>query len=647
MAKIKKKKQGFGESQVPTRAAKRFMIAFGQKKGDEFTPFLTANLEKLDESLLEALPLVFADITKGKDIDERQTIAGMFVNFGVLLWQFPRGLRWLNLELSIKAYELALGVFTPKAFPKEWATTQMNLGVAYEDRIRGDRAENLETAIATYDRALEVFTRKDLPQDWADTQMNLGTAYSDRIRGERAENLETAIAAYDRALEVFTREDLPQDWAKLQMNLGSAYGNRIRGERAENLETAIAAYDRALEVFTPEDFPQDWANAQMNLGNAYRNRIRGERAENLETATTNHENALQVFTRKDFPKDWAGTQSNLGLVYIDRLQGDKSENIEKAIHAFSLCLGVYTQESFPEDWAKIQHNLADAYLKRVKADTTDNIEQAISLYNQAAEVFTKSAYPYKWFRNQAHLASAYLARAELYDSESEKIENLNTAISLLKEVLETADPSAPTPDYIDAQFHLGTAFRQRHNITKGAADLRAAGTAYETALNAISPEHYDREKMWQAIPETQTILGSRLVRDGEWHKGLELLQAAVKELAPQSQRNPRAYANALYQIGRTYEIMSNWKDARIYYRDALRLYEHIDDALGMANCHQGLGAVLGCQGSFSKCMNELSTARDFYTKLGLTEKLEEVDGLRRAAETGQQELDSLTWSIAR
>ncbi len=601
MAKTKKKKQGFGESQVPTRAAKRFMVALGKKKGDEFTAFLKANLEQLDESLLEALPLVFEDITKEKDIDERRAIAGMFANFGVLLQQFPRGIRWLNLELSIKAYELALRVFTPKAFPKEWATTQMNLGAAYSNRIRGDRAENLEIAIVAYDRALEVFTRQDFPQNWANTQMNLGNAYRARIRGDRAENLEIAIAAYERALEVFTREDFPQDWANTQNNLGNAYRDRIRGERLENIEFSIAAY----------------------------------------------KSALQIHTREAFPEQWANEQAGLGIVYSNRLEGDNAENIEQAISFIERSLQVYTYDIFPKDWALAHHHLADVFLKRLTGRLKDNIEQAVSLYNQAAAVFTQSAYPHEWFRNQAHLASAYLARADLYDTEPEQLENLNTAIALLQEVLATANPDAPTPDYIDAQYHLGTAFRKRHDITQDAADLRAAGIAYETSLNAISPEHYDREKMWQAIPETQTILGSRLVRDGEWHKGLELLQAAAKELGPHSRKNPRAYANALYQIGRTYEIMSNWKDARIYYRDALRLYEHIDDDLGIANCHQGLGAVLGCQGAFTKCIDELNAARAFYTKLGMTERIEEVDGLHRAAETGQQELDSLTWSVAR
>lgn len=59
MAKPKKKSQGFGQSQVRTRGAKDFIVAFGKKEGDEQEVFLIANLEKLDEFLLGALPLVF------------------------------------------------------------------------------------------------------------------------------------------------------------------------------------------------------------------------------------------------------------------------------------------------------------------------------------------------------------------------------------------------------------------------------------------------------------------------------------------------------------------------------------------------------------------------------------------------------------
>ena len=506
--KITNRPQGFGESQIPTRAVKRFIIALSKQEGDQHTVFLEANLEKLDESLLDALPLVFKDLTQGKDSQTRGGIAGLFVNLGGLLQQFPRGTRWLNVELSIKACTLALQVFTQKAFPENWAMTQMNVGCAYLQRIRGERAENLEEAIVAYDRALQIYTREAFPEDWAGTQMNLGIAYRTRIRGERAENLEEAIVAYDRALQIYTRE------------------------------------------------------------------------------------------------------------------------------------------AFPENWARVQHNLADVYRNRIQGDIAVNIEQAIALYNQAAEIFSQTAYPHLWFRNQAHLAAAYLTQASLRASTPEQLADLNTAITLLRAVLATADPHAPTPDYIDAQYQLGNALTQHHALTQDPADLHQALAAYTVALNAISPEHYDREKMWQALPETQTILGSRLVQQGEWKQGLALLQAALHQLSPHSLQNARAYANALYQVGRTHEIMSNWKDARIYYHDALRFYEHIQDEPGIARTHHGLGAVLGCQGAITKSSEELAKARSLYQNLNMTDELAEIEELAALAQKGQQEDEALNLRIS-
>jgi hypothetical protein len=63
------------------------------------------------------------------------------------------------------------------------------------------------------------------------------------------------------------------------------------------------------------------------------------------------------------------------------------------------------------------------------------------------------------------------------------------------------------------------------------------------------------------------------VRDGQWHKGLELLLKSVKQLSLED--HPLAHADALFQTGRAYEVMADLENARLYYRDALRLYEHL------------------------------------------------------------------------
>ncbi|MFG3816143.1 tetratricopeptide repeat protein, partial [Limnothrix redekei] len=304
------------------------MGQIGQTRGnpEQVYGFWRANLDRLNPEFLATLPITFRRLI-GQNSPE--LIAPVFVMFGDLIQQFPWGVRWLNLEQAIAAYERALEVYTRDSFPEQWAGIQNNLGLAYRNRIRGKRADNLELAISVHERALEVYTRDAFPEQWAGIQNNLGLAYSNRIRGDRADNLEQAIAAYERALEVRTRDALPEDWATTQNNLGIVYWNRIRGERADNLEQAIAAYERALEVRTRDALPEDWATTQNNLGIVYWNRIRGERADNLEQAIATYERALEVRTRDALPEDWAATQNNLGLAYNDRIRGERADNLER------------------------------------------------------------------------------------------------------------------------------------------------------------------------------------------------------------------------------------------------------------------------------------------------------------------------------
>jgi len=582
------KVKGFGQSQPSIRDAKKFMQALHKRlseaQGDQtqIHQFFESNRAKLDESLLEALPLVFKALTAEKSPETRKNVAQFFGTFGDLIQQFPLGNRMLNLELGVTAYQIALKVYTREAFPEKWATTQNSLGVAYRNRIRGERAENLERAITAYELALQIRNREAFPEDWAMTQNNLGGTYSYRICEERAENLERAIAAYELALQVYTREAFPKEWAAIQNNLGVACSERIRGERAENLEQAIAAYELAL----------------------------------------------RVYTRETFPEDWAMTQNNLGVAYHDRIRGDRAENLEQAIAAYELALQVRTHNAFPESWAETQHNLADAYRDRIRGEQSDNLERAISIYEQAAQVFTHEAFPEKWARNQGHLAEALMQRASLTENDTD----LETAIVLLKAALDVAVPNSP--DFIDSQYRLGNALSRRYEHSQDSSDLEQAVQAYKNALDAISPEHYDRKQIWQALPTTQSILGSRLVRDGHWQEGLQLLLNSVRQLSTGD--DPLAHANALFQTGRAHETLSDWDNARLYYRDALRLYEHLKDQPGIAKSCAGLGSVLVSQGHLAKGLAELDKAHQSYHQLQQSAKAAEVDRIRQAAQRAME-----------
>ena len=578
---MSKKAKGFGQSPTPTRKFKDFLLAFGdfyrKNSRDEtkLQQFLKANINKLDDLLLDALPLVFTSLIADKSINEREIIASLFENFAVTIYKFPLGDRATNLELSITAHNLSLKIYTREDSPEDWAGTLNNLAVACKNRILGDRAENLERAIELYGQALEVRTRKNFPENWAATLNNLAIAYSNRIRGDRADNLEKAIELYGQALEVRTRKNFPVDWAGTLNNLALAYSDRIRGDRADNLEKAIELYGQALEIYT----------------------------------------------RKNFPVDLARILNNLALAYSNRILGDRAENLEKAIELYGQALEVYTRENFPENWAISQHNLANAYRERVLGERKDNLERAIDLYNQAAQIFTRAAFPVQWAGNQGDLAEALMQRDNPGD--------LDTAIALLQEALEVSP--AGCQDFIDFQYRLGIALSQRYDRDKNFDDLRQALEAYKTALDLISPEHYDRKDIWKALPTTQTILGSRLVRDGEWQQGLQLLLNSVNQLSTSDDR--LAHANALYHTGRAYEVLSDREKARLYYRDALRWYEYLQDLPGIAKSRTGLGNVFVSQGHLEKGMKELDRAKAIYRQLPQTDpdKVEEIDIIYQAS----------------
>jgi hypothetical protein len=81
---MSKKAKGFGQSPTPTRKFKDFILAFGDfyrknsRDKTKLQQFLKANINKLDDLLLDALPLVFTSLITDKSIDEREAIANLF-----------------------------------------------------------------------------------------------------------------------------------------------------------------------------------------------------------------------------------------------------------------------------------------------------------------------------------------------------------------------------------------------------------------------------------------------------------------------------------------------------------------------------------------------------------------------------------------
>ncbi|MCT7957634.1 CHAT domain-containing protein, partial [Laspinema palackyanum] len=301
---------------------------------------------------------------------------------------------------------------------------------AYQTRIRGERGENLERAIGCYEAALTVYTPSAYPEDWAMTQNNLASAYSNRIRGERGENLERAIACYEAALTVRTRSAYPEKWAMTQNNLAVAYGDRIRGERGENLERAIRCYEAALSVYTPSAYPEDWATTQNNLAIAY------EEQGQAAAAIHCYKAALEILTPSCFPLDCLGTGRNLGDFAYHR------QDWENAIHGYDNAIRAVEQS---RDWATSpqtkQQLLANALPLYGRM-----IEACLHLERYEQALLTVERSKARTFIELLHNANRLPENAT--PEQLERYDQLNREIAALQYALDEQpqpDPSNPQP----------------------------------------------------------------------------------------------------------------------------------------------------------------------------------------------------------
>ena len=283
---------------------------------------LKANLDKLDDNIAQVLrSWATANLSHVKP-EEAQRIAEDIGNFSFLVQQFPLGSKDNHLEIAITGYEVAVTVFTRKAFPEQWATIQNNLGEAYRNRIRGDKLQNLEKAVEVLQDALR-YTPDKFPEIRAAIQNNLGLAYRDQGQTEQA------ISVHNKALKFYSIQGLSAKWADTQNYLGNAYSDQGQIGEAEAME----AYENALKVCIPET--EKWAEIKNNLAVEYCKK--GQ----IDQAIASYQDNLTVYTRDKFPERWAVTQYNLGHAYSEGGQ------IDNAITSFQSALKVYTPTDFP------------------------------------------------------------------------------------------------------------------------------------------------------------------------------------------------------------------------------------------------------------------------------------------------------------
>jgi tetratricopeptide (TPR) repeat protein len=344
------------------------------------------------------------------------------------------------------------------------------------------------------------------------------------------------------------------------------------GNRAVNIEISITCYKILLTIFTDTKAPDIWATTQNNLANSYGDRVRGDRSDNIEMAITGYQNALAIFTPSTFPKEWVGAQNNLALAYQNRIKGDASDNIEKAIIRYQAILKNISPDWHPEEWAKTINNLANAFMKRIEGYRADNIEMAIDMYQGTLVIRTLEKSPVEWATTQSNLARAYGERIR-----GDETENLQQSINY-----------------------------------------------YQLALGVLTINSFPNE--WTSIQLELSKLSIEKMHN--YQMAMEHLEAAYEHLSVNNS-DTGLLAQTMFNMARCFHQTGSLDQAKIYFKDAIRIYQRLEQPTEVAAATSALGNLELQMGLTQDAQQHLQTALEFYQAAGQTDHIASIQALQQ------------------
>jgi tetratricopeptide (TPR) repeat protein len=348
--------------------------------------------------------------------------------------------------------------------------------------------------------------------------------------------------------------------------LGNLFQQFPLGNKDVNIECSIECYVLALQIFSVKENFERWAKIQNNLATAYIHRVIGDHAENLEQSIKCYRAALGVYTQTDFPLDRAMTQNNLANAYNKRIRGDWVENLERSIKTYRAALNVITQKDLPIDWAMIQNNLAAIYSYRIRGDKTENLKRSIAGYESALQVYTQIDFPIDWAMTQNNLAIAY----------------------------------------------------------KNSDDLERSIESYYAALEVYTPESFPRE--WAKIQIDLARFSIENLRN--YQVATEHLQSAYEQLLTNN-NDTGLLAQTMFELARCFHKTGCLGQAKIYFKDSIRLYQRLEQPTQVAAATSALGNLELQMGAIDDARIHLQTALEFYQAAGNLDRVASIQDLQQ------------------
>lgn len=223
-----------------------------------------------------------------------------------------------------------------------------------------------------------------------------------------------ALEVMREILTLQPRDVDPRIWATLRVSLAA---NLLESSRSENIEEAIELCQAAMDVFETEPASVDYARALAVTGSCFVERTYGDRRDNIEIALRLLDGAMKKVSALRETDDSTDLTLVLAGCYLSiagalnwRIDGNQQENLELAHASARSAMDLYQHLDRRIDWANAA-TVDGGVLARLRGEShAENVERAISLLKEVLEAFPKDS-PGSWLAMvHNNLAVAYGAR---------------------------------------------------------------------------------------------------------------------------------------------------------------------------------------------------------------------------------------------
>jgi tetratricopeptide (TPR) repeat protein len=281
---------------------------------------------------------------------------------------------------------------------------------------------------------------------------------------------------------------------------------------------------------------------------------------------------LKEFTNTEHHIALALTQHNLGLAYNNRFCGVRAENLEESIKHYSSALKLLRELDLHSHWAATQYSLALIYGQRIRGDKSNNQEESIKCYLSALEFLSKQDLPSQWASVQYNVGFTY----------SERIKG-----------------------------------NSKENAEKSL-------TYYQAALEVYTAESFPFE--WANIQIQIAQLNISQFRNYRIAK--KHLQLAYEQLSLNN-GNIFLLAQTMFQLGRCFHQTGTLGQARMYFKDSIRLYRRLEQPTQVAAITSELGNLELQMGQVDDARIHLQIALEFYQNAGNTDRIQSIQELQQ------------------